>query len=367
MIRLPHIFKVIALVLAFVFFATVAKAANLVWQKEGVIFSDNTVHNVEVVTLEDGRYRMYFHQGTQMKSAISQDAKAFTIEDGVRLEGSMPALVRLSDGRWRMYYQTLEDGQGVFKSAVSNDGLTWSIEPGVRLTPGGTYDPDNIVHPSVIELPQDGYRMYYDGEVTKTEQEFTWRILSATSSNGLVWTKDEGVRINTEEEPLVADLVWSSHASYDELTGVYELYFSVQSPEVKDGIYLATSSDGLFFDIVETPQLAPETESGEFGAGGQIGSYQDPFVLEIETGKRIYYWVAGSGIYSAILTEGETQEGPEQSPSALQQLLDKVGVTLPTVSLPQNWELYIVPSILLGAGAAIFIVFWRARKKRDRR
>lgn len=367
MIRPPHIFKVIALVLSFALSITTVKAADRVWQEEGVIFDDNTIHNVEVITLEDGRYRMYFHQETRMKSAISQDGRTFTIEDGVRLQGSMPALIKLSDGRWRMYYQTLEGGQGVFKSAVSNNGLAWTLESGVRLAPGGTYDPDNIVHPTVIALPQGGYRMYYDGEVTKTQQEFTWRILSATSEDGLTWIKDDGVRINVDEEPLEADLVWSSHAGYDDLTGTYELYFSVQSPEGKDGIYLATSKDGLLFNIVETPQLAPETESGEFGPGGQVGSYQDPFVLELETGKRMYYWVSGSGIYSTILTEGGGQEEAEQSASILQQLLDRFDITLPKISLPQNWELYIVPAVLLGGGAVIFIVFWRARHKRGRR
>src|SRR3989304_602017 len=135
-------------------------AQSLVWKEEGVIFSDPTIHNVEIIPLPDGKYRMYFHQATEMKSAIS------------------PA------------------------------GRNFEIEPGTRLTAGGEFDPDNVVHPSIIALPQGEYKMYYDGEVTKTEQEFTWRILSATSPNGLTWAKDEGVRGDVGKSPLEADLVF---------------------------------------------------------------------------------------------------------------------------------------------------------------
>src|SRR3990170_1404994 len=145
-------------------------AQELVWEEEGVIFSDPTIHNVEVIPLSDGQYRMYFHQVAEMKSAISSDGQNFTIEEGVRFQGSMPSLVKLLDGRWRMYYQALENGKGVFKSAVSTDGLNWKIETGIRLSPGGEFDLDNVVHPSVIALPQGGYRIYYDGEIRKTEQ-----------------------------------------------------------------------------------------------------------------------------------------------------------------------------------------------------
>lgn len=345
-------------------------ADELVWEKENQIFPDPTIHNVEVIPLPDGRYRMYFHQGTEMKSAISSDGRSFQIEEGIRLAGSMPSLIKLPDGKWRMYYQTLENGKGVFKSAVSTDALTWSVEPGTRLTTGGTYDPDNIVHPSVIALPvqaglpEGGYRMYYDGEIRKTEQEFIWRILSATSTDGLNWVKDDGVRIDVDKEPLRADLVFSSSAKYSTLTGTYELYFSVQTPndEFIDGIYLATSADGLLFSD-PIAQLTPESESGEFGAGGQVGSYQDPFVLETETEKRMYYWIQGSGIYSARLAS-KTEEKPlsfwEITKQKLSELLEKIK----GIELPNNWELYIIPTILLGGGAAAVVYLWRSRIRR---
>src|SRR3972149_1643986 len=77
-------------------------AEELVWNEEGIIFSDPTIRNVEVISLPDGGFRMYFNQGDQMKSAISTDARNFQIESGVRLIGSMPAIVKLTDGKWRL-------------------------------------------------------------------------------------------------------------------------------------------------------------------------------------------------------------------------------------------------------------------------
>jgi len=308
---------------------------------------------------------MYFHQGTEVKSAISTDGRNFEIEPGVRIQGAMPAIIKLPDGRWRMYYQTFEAGGGVFKSAVSPDGLNWSTEAGVRLAAGGEFDPDNIVHPTVIALPTGGYRMYYDGEIRRTEQDFTWRILSATSSDGLIWTKDPGVRIDIYQEPLRAYRVWSAHAEYSELTGTYQLYFTVETPaeNLIDGIYLATSSDGLLFTIEEKPQLTPEKESGQFGEGGQIGSYQDPFVLNLPGGKRMFYWVNGEGIHFADLKEAETPPTKESSDWWKDLLKGKLPpINLP--HLPAGWQLYIVPAVLLLSGAAVIIYLLRSRRPR---
>ncbi|HLD96240.1 MAG TPA: hypothetical protein VI794_00730 [Patescibacteria group bacterium] len=341
-------------------------AQELVWKEEGVIFSDPTIHNVEVTPLPDGRFRMYFHQGDQMKSAISTDARTFQIESGVRLTGSMPAIVKLPDGKWRMFYQVVENGKGIFKSALSSDGLTWAVEKGIRLSPGGEFDPDNIVHPTVIALPQGGYRMYYDGEVRRTEQEFTWRILSATSTDGLTWTKDPGVRINVNEGPLDADLVWSSHAEYYNLTNTYQLYFSAQTPadNLIDGIYSATSEDGLLFTVSGKPELTPTKESGESGTGGQKGSYQDPFVLELTEEKIMYYWINGSGIYSARLGEESPTPEPQSFWETLQQKPAELWEKIKNIGLPENFELYIIPTILLITGAGAVIYLWRSRLRR---
>ncbi len=362
-------------------------AQDLVWETEGVIFSDATIYNVKVLPLpnasQGGQYRMFFDQGGKIKSALSSDGRSFTIEDGVRVPGTMPAIVKLPDaqpaggqGRWRMYFaspsgetSSAEGGAffqtNVFKSALSSDTLNWTVEEGIRLTTGGEFDPDNIVHPSVISLPEGGYRMYYDGEVRKTEQEFTGRILSATSSDGLTWTKDPGVRINVGEGPLYAGLVWSAHAEYYALTQTYQLYFSASrrnATEPNEGgtfpsgsaIYSATSQDGLLFTVSPEPELAPAEEIGE------------PFVLNFPETKRMYYWVNGSGIYSAVLKEPRPLSREKVLGNKLKDLWEKIQA-LPqeiNLQLPQNLELYIVPTILLVIGLGAVIYLWRSRLRR---
>jgi len=375
-------------------------AQSFVWKEEGVIFSDPTIHNVAVIPLPDGRYRMYFASPSGetssaeggasfatnvIKSAISSDGRSFQTEEGIRLEGSMPSIIKLSDGKWRMYFAkqiATEQSEGstspnAIYSAVSSDGLNWSVKKGIRLSPGGEFDPDNVVHPSVIALPQGGYRMYYDGEVTKTEQEFTWRILSATSPNGLTWAKDEGVRVDVGKSPLEADLVFNSHAKYNELTGTYELYFSVQrkiateqsednTSALGSGIYLATSTDGLLFSdpIV---QLTPKSESGQF---------QDPFVLEFPEGKRMYFakqiateqgedsTTKPDGIYSALLTKEVNDSEPKSILETTKQKLAEIWGKVKEFKLPENLELYIIPTILLLGGAVAVIYLWRSRIRR---
>jgi len=354
-------------------------AQELVWEEEGQIFHDPNIHNVEVLYVPgiftNYSYRMYFNQEGKIKSATSLEGRTFTIEEGNRLEeGTAPSVIKLDDGRYRIYYH-IDDGSGktVVKSAISKSTLDtdsamleFAIETGVRLSYGGEFDPDGVLHPSVIALPNNGgYRMYYDGEIKKTDQEFTWRILSANSPDGLTWTKDEKVRINVEEDsPLGADLAWNAHARYVPLTGTYELYFGVQTPndEFIDGIYLATSNDGLLFSD-PVAQLTPEEESGEFGPGGQTGSYQDPFVLETETEKRMYYWIQGSGIYSARLVS-KTAEEPQPLWETVKQQLSELWEKIKEFELPNNFELYIIPTILLAGGAAAVIYLWRSRIRR---
>lgn len=341
-------------------------AQDLVWETEGVILSDPTIHNVEVIPLPADaaeyadpkdvladRYRMYFQQNDQIKSAISTDGKTFALESGERLPGAMPSLIKLPDKGWRMYFKTQEDDQGVLKSAISSDAFNWTIEEGVRLAGGGEFDPDNIAHPTVVTRPEGGYRMYYNGEVRRTEQDFTWRLLSATSPDGISWTKDPGVRVNVGEGSLDADSVGSAHAEYYALTQTYQILFSVQSAKAPNGIYRATSQDGLLFTISPEPEFAPPEEIGE------------PFVFNFSGTKRMYYWVGGSGIYSAVLKR--TSEVRQTNLGGwLENLWEKIR-TLPqkiNLQLPKNPELYIVPTVLLAIGLGAVIYLWRSRLRR---
>ena len=117
-------------------------AQELVWNEEGVIFSDPTIHNVEVIPLPDGRYRMYFakqiateqsedstSKPNAIYSAISTDARNFQIESGVRLTGSMPAIVKLPDGKWRMYFASPSGETSSAEGGASFDEAPSYLQP----------------------------------------------------------------------------------------------------------------------------------------------------------------------------------------------------------------------------------------------
>ena len=287
--------------LTFVFFCSNDSFADT-WQEEGMCVSDGDYWNPEVVQLADGRYRMYYEyqEEGQLKSIyslISSDGLTWEPETGVRVsDANMPSIVQLPDGRWRLYFNAA--AQGGFGSALSEDGLNFIKEDGLRLTASGVgHETYGIRHPSVIRLDDGMYRMYYDARQAPETNE---RILSAISIDGLTWAKEAGVRID-----------YASFANCDSITtpdviktsdGYTRLYFKVIPPlggGVTQGIYSALSADGLTFSVMPGPEIA------EFVVDGQRYHIQDPTLVSIPTGLRMYYWIGMwgtlplSGVYSA--------------------------------------------------------------------
>lgn len=151
----------------------------------------------------DGRLRMYFQSSpgpqsvpSPIRSAVSVDGLAWTVEAGVRLgeDGRnyySPRVVFLDDGRCRLYCGARV--QGGIVSAVSKDGgLTFRLEPGLRIAPDTPCDAVTAFAPEVLPIAGGGYRMYYAGYSAPNRAY----VLSAVSEDGLKWRK--------EREPVVA-------------------------------------------------------------------------------------------------------------------------------------------------------------------
>lgn len=286
---------------------------------EGTVFSDTSLNNPEIIKLPDGTYRMFFHRVQDMLSAVSTDGKTFVLEKGVRLQGGMPTLITLPNGRYRMYFNTFPDNS--IKSAISSNGFDFEIEPGERLSKGPARSPDQggIIHPSVIRVSDGTYKMYYDGVATNSPQSGpdSWTVMSASSSDGLIWTKDKGARIPTcaEEEEnnlptspdddvqddICLDGAWNVNAVLEK--GKVVLYFSANTESVENsGIWKAASDDGLSFTIeglVLGQEKAYRGKRVESRLGPK-GVPQDPFVLELSDGYRLFYWTPEGGILSAF-------------------------------------------------------------------
>lgn len=90
-----------------------------------------------------------------------------------------PEVLRLGDGTYRMYYAgwSAEPVHGRIFSAVSRDGMQWTKDPDPNVVFGGRWDSEKCSEPCVMRLPDGRHRMFYEAN-----DGFTWRILSATSA-----------------------------------------------------------------------------------------------------------------------------------------------------------------------------------------
>ena len=90
----------------------------------------------EAVALPDGRVRLIVDEpdgAATLHTYTSTDGVTFTPESPT-FNGTFPSVVRLADGRYRMYFTRFspEAGTEQILSAVSDDALNWTQEPGVR-------------------------------------------------------------------------------------------------------------------------------------------------------------------------------------------------------------------------------------------
>lgn len=260
------------------------------WVKEGVRVSDGSVPFV--IILPDGRFRLYYCSVSGIVSAISSDGLSFTREPGVRLQGTGrtgdpepivcdPSVLRLDDGRWRMYYKGADrpGGPGFANhrafSAISEDGLTFQRE-GLRYDPVGTIDNGWASVPEVIRTFDGRFRMYYVTGAAPPNDG----IASAISNDGLTFTRENGVRARGVD-PAIIKLP----------NGTYWLFFKEQLGQ-EPGIYSARSTNGLDFTVDPGVRVTPSPTADR--------NVFDPTVIVLPDGSaRMYY---GGATDSGVIT-----------------------------------------------------------------
>lgn len=174
-----------------------------------------------------------------------------TVESGIRLQDAgVSFVIKLSDGRYRMYYC----GGGIV-SAISSDGLSFTKETGTRLAAVGPLGNDESVvcDPSVIQLTDGRFRMYYKGGTSGSGPgQSVQKIYSAISSDGLTFQR-EGLAIDsTQQDDSFASVPEAIRLS----NGSTRVYFVSDGAYVGHGIVSATSSDGLTFTRDTTKVVA---------------------------------------------------------------------------------------------------------------
>ncbi|MBI4294977.1 MAG: PKD domain-containing protein [Chloroflexi bacterium] len=216
-----------------------------------------------------------------------------------------PEIVPLADGTYRMYYAGSDGTNWRILSATSSNGLAWTRESGIRVDTFGSYSA--IYRPSVVTLPDGSYRMYFSAA---SSEPLYADIYSATSADGLAWTVEPGMRI---EHGGTYDTVLAHNPSvvkdadggyYRFPDGNFRLYYSGW-----DGshfrILSASSTDGLAW-----------TEEGirlNFGHVFSANQVSDPYVVRMGDGSFAMLFSGSNGtpgpgvpLASAAVKQGVT-------------------------------------------------------------
>lgn len=251
---------------------TVDQCLNILcgWELDGRAVSDPYFCDASVIHLPDGRYRLYGNSPTQLPdgraidSWISEDGIVFEKEPGFRLISPgnfLPFVVALPDGRFRMYLtdQSVAVGYAgarAIKSAISTDGLNFVEEDGDRLTYlGDGYESGGIRGAKVLVLKDGTCRMYYTGI-----KDSVSRVLSAVSSDGLNWVREQGVRLDPQVLCPPNPDIGASDPFVDSHGVIHQYIWTVTCKNqhwqgAVAGMFDFTSADGLTFSPGPTPLI----------------------------------------------------------------------------------------------------------------
>ncbi len=228
--------------------------------KKGVAAISGTFADASVLKINDTTWRMYYSIQPEVKgnnfevySSTSTDGKTWTKEAGTRKTmATFPNVVKLADGRYRMYFQSAS----VLKSAISSDGLTFKDEAGTRIDKSNPDNLafDNVAAPTVLVLDDGTYMMVYRGTMNvryaeDTPNATTQVLLWATSSDGLTFTK-KGMAVDSRYKTLNGQMDGPDLVKWDD--GKLRVYATTYT-----GIYMF-KFDGSKFD---TGALAYTTSS----------------------------------------------------------------------------------------------------------
>ncbi len=280
---------------------TTSETSNQTWARGGLAV-EGKYADADVVQIAEGKWRLYYAiqpevmpNNFEVYSATSTDGKTWTQESGTRKTmATFPEVVKLTDGRYRMYYQNA----GEIKSAISSDGLSFKDEAGTRMgksnSEGLTFD--NVAAPAV-SLQADGtFVMLYRGAINQryaanTPNMFTNLYMWATSDDGLTFTQ-KGIAIDSRNSTLNGQLDGADLVKMDD--GKYYVFATTYT-----GVYIFSFDGDSFGD----PTLAFAGEARKQGDNFMGQPPGDPTLAKIKGAWYMYYGATGTatGIHYATL------------------------------------------------------------------
>ena len=217
-----------------------------------VLFSSQVVQTM--LPKAGGGYRVYLTSGgVRVLSATSTDLVTWTLEAGVRLSTADTAGVDSSSitscgvhistqagDPYRMYYVGVSSvGYYRILSATSTDGLAWYKESGTRLEVGSGQG--FLDSPRPIRVDTAGMRLFYVADSLGGNTPANYRIYSASSTDGGVTLSTEGARLASDQAFQVAVTTLTD--------GRTRIYYSapLTGQTTASQVLSAIATDGLSF------------------------------------------------------------------------------------------------------------------------
>jgi DNA-binding beta-propeller fold protein YncE len=292
---------------------------GLQWSLTGEVFRDERYRNAtdpDVFETPDG-WVMLVSLGARLLRCTSTDGLRFTT-DGTIFEwgGSVSDTVKVPGG-WRTFFHVNANPQAGarmrIRSAFTADGRTWQVEAGDRVV-APTSGPAalGVADPAPVQLPDGSWLMAIKSFIEPIGATpvqpvppvnpggiETHQVLSATSADGLTWTRDEGVRIPRASVPCAIN-------DGDKRVLIYY----VNPPEEQgkpETVACAVSTDGMNFERDRSFQIE----------GLSTLKAVDPSILKDDEGKFRLYYLASNH-------QGDPAAGP--NPHAIHLALSDDGI-----------------------------------------
>ena len=240
------------------------------------------VADVTGMQLSNGKLRAYvFAQNKGIEIAESSDGKTF-VRVGNAFGGDkgygMPHVVKLSDGRVRMYNMV---SKGIACS-ISSDGLNFTLEKEVCINASDySLAPNGLTGASIVKLKDGTYRAYFSDGVKAGTGPDPHNVFSATSTDFVTWKADSGVRVGPDASRLTRSAEHPGAIAHEDGT-VTLFYYDNCAKAPKDssgkwscdpqaqGLWYATSTDnGLTFSTEERIMM-PAPLPRDFGNDANV-------------------------------------------------------------------------------------------------
>lgn len=271
-------------------------------------------------------------------------APSFTPENKVFFTSVSVQSVVTIPGGFRMY---LTSGPYHVVSATCTDQVNWGFESGVRLsTTAGSLDVSSITAVSVVPStdPAGGWRMYYVG----IDGSGLYRVLSATSANGLVWGKETGTRLMHNSGQGFIGRLSGFSASNTERRLYYIADQDGRNNPARYAVHTATSGDGGLNFGVGTLTLAAANAyavSATTMTGGRTRLFYTSPLTGSTTASQVLSATALDGL--SFITETDVRLSTSASVSGFGGLV----VVRSTESF--RWRMY--TDYIIGGTTAVFV------------